>query len=87
MLFSFTPTSFGCFHYTIFYLFCQSIRYLFWNVAIKDTESVAALFADDIIRYFRIGGDMKNLTAQKVYTRLRGSDEKIYDHGDLLADI
>jgi len=54
---------------------------------LKDTESVAALFADDLYRYFQMGGDMKNLTAKKVYSKLRGSDEKVYDHGDLLADI
>jgi hypothetical protein len=54
---------------------------------LKDTESVAALFADDLVRYFKTGGDMKNLTAQKVYARLRGSDEKVYGHDDLLADI
>jgi hypothetical protein len=54
---------------------------------LKDTESIAALFADDLVRYFRAGGDMKNLTAKKVYARLRGSDEKVYDHGDLLSDI
>jgi hypothetical protein len=57
------------------------------KLKLKDTESVAALFADDLVRYFRMGGDIKNLTAQKVYTRLRGSDEKVYNHGDLLTDI
>jgi hypothetical protein len=54
---------------------------------LKDTESVASLFADDLFRYFRMGGDMKNLTAKKVYARLRGSDEKVYDSEDLLADV
>jgi hypothetical protein len=57
------------------------------KLKLKDTESVAALFADDLARYFRMGGDMKNLTAQKVYAKLRGSDEKVYGHDDLLADI
>lgn len=57
------------------------------SLKLKDTESVAALFADDLFRYFQMGGDMNNLTAKKVYTKLRGSDEKVYDHGDLLADI
>ena len=54
---------------------------------LKDAEGVASLFADDLIRYFRMGGDMNNLTAKKVYTKLRDSDEKVYDHSDLLADI
>ena len=36
---------------------------------LKDTESVASLFTDDLVRYFRTGGDMKNLTAQKVYAK------------------
>ena len=54
---------------------------------LKDAESVASLFADDLVRYFNMGGDMKNLTAKKVYAKLRGSDEKVYDHSDLLADI
>ena len=57
------------------------------ELKLKDTESVAGLFADDLVRYFNMGGDMKNLTAKKVYAKLRGSDEKVYDHGDLLADI
>ena len=57
------------------------------KLKLKDTESVAALFADDLVRYYNMGGDMKNLTAQKVYSKLRGSDDKVYDHGDLLADI
>jgi hypothetical protein len=34
-----------------------------------------------------MGGDMKNLTAKKVYAKLRGSDEKVYDHADLLSDV
>jgi hypothetical protein len=54
---------------------------------LKNVESVASLFADDLVRYFNMGGDMKNLTAKKVYAKLRGSDEKVYDHADLLADI
>ena len=53
----------------------------------KDTENVAALFADDLYRYFRMGGDMENLTAKKVYAKLRGSDEKVYDHSVLLANM
>ena len=57
------------------------------TLKLKDTESVAALFADDLVRYFNMGGDMKNLTAKKVYAKLRGSDEKVYDHDDLAADI
>jgi len=57
------------------------------KLKLKDAESVAALFADDLVRYFRMGGDMKNITAKKVYAKLRGSDEKVYDHDDLLADI
>jgi len=57
------------------------------KLKLKDTESVAALFADDLYRYFRMGGDMENLTAKKVYSRLRGSDEKVYDHGVLLANM
>jgi len=54
---------------------------------LKDTESVANLFADDLIRYFRLGGDMNNLTAKKVYAKLRDSDETVYDHSILLANI
>jgi len=54
---------------------------------LKDTESVASLFADDLIRYFRLGGDMNNLTAKKVYAKLRDSDEIVYDHSTLLANI
>jgi hypothetical protein len=57
------------------------------KLKLKDTENVAALFADDLVRYFRMGGDMKNITAEKVYTKLRGDDGKVYDHADLLADI
>jgi len=57
------------------------------TLKLKDTESVAALFADDLVRYFNMGGDMKNITAKKVYAKLRGSDEKVYDHDDLLTDI
>ena len=50
------------------------------TLKLKDTESVAALFADDLYRYFQMGGDMNNLTAKKVYSKLRGSDEKVYEH-------
>jgi len=57
------------------------------KLKLKDTESVAALFADDLYRYFRMGGEMNNLTAKKVYAKLRGSKEEVYDHDDLLADI
>jgi len=57
------------------------------KLKLKDTESVAGMFAEDLVKYFRMGGDMKNLTAKKVYAKLRGSDEKVYEHDDLLADI
>ena len=54
---------------------------------LKDTESIAALFTADLVRYYRMGGEMKNLTAKKVYTKLCGSEEKVYGHEDLLANI
>jgi len=54
---------------------------------LKDTENVAALFADDLVRYFNMGGDMKNITAKKVYSKLRGSDEKVYDNSLLLENM
>ena len=47
------------------------------KLKLKDTENVAALFADDLIRYFNMDGDMKNITAKKVYAKLRGSNEKV----------
>ena len=57
------------------------------KLTLKDTENVASLFVGDLIRYYKAGGDMKNLTAKKVYSLLRKTDEKAFDQDELLADI
>ena len=53
----------------------------------EDCDSIIGPFVDDLVAYRKAGGSLKNLTAKKVYAKLRGSDEKVYDYDDLLADI
>ena len=57
-----------------------------------DCQSIAGMFADDLLLYHKAGGSLRNLTAKKVYKKLReekegGSDfsvEEVYAELDEL---
>lgn len=53
----------------------------------KETSSITSLFVEDLLRYYKAGGEMKNLTAKKVYALLNKTGEKSFDHDELLADL
>ena len=42
---------------------------------LDDCDSIAGLFVDDLIAYHKAGGHLRNLTAKKVYKKLRGQKD------------
>ena len=55
------------------------------ELTLKDTNNLSNQFADDLFKYYQLGGEMKNLTAKNVYNYLRKT-ENPFDY-DMLYDI
>ena len=55
------------------------------ELTLKDTNNLSNQFADDLFKYYQLGGEMKHLTAKNVYNYLRKT-ENPFDY-DILYDI